>query len=219
MKNIVILTGAGISAESGIKTFRDSNGLWKNYCIEDVASLSGYRKNPNLVNQFYNERRTQILNAQPNDAHHTIFELEQDYQVEIYTQNIDDFHERAGSKNVYHMHGNILNAISSHESSDIKYPVNQEGISKKDEDSLRPDVVWFGEPVRYYQSAKEAIKNADIFIVIGTSFNVFPVANLIEFAPQESYNINPDETCNIEGFTNINENAVLGLEILLLDYF
>lgn len=225
MKNIVVLSGAGISAESGISTFRDSNGLWENHEIVEVASQKGWDISPTLVNDFYNIRRINVINSQPNDAHKILVDLEKDYNVEIFTQNIDDLHERAGSKSVTHFHGEILKAITSDPHGDItkKYPVGMEGLNEyrnldENDKPLRPDVVWFGEQVRNYNKAKKAIESCDIFIVIGTSFVVFPVNELISFAPPESYNINPDPNCDVNGFININEKASIGMEILQLDY-
>ena len=195
MKKLVVFSGAGISAESGINTFRDSDGLWENYRIEDVATPEAWAKNPELVQQFYNQRRKQIIEAQPNSAHLAIAELEKDFSVQVITQNIDDLHERAGSQNVLHLHGNIRLAKSSQKLS--KLSLNQEESYYPIEGwefdlerdlcpqgyPLRPHVVWFGEAVPAYEQAIHMVNDADIFIVIGTSLAVYPVAALVHEIP------------------------------------
>lgn len=181
MKKIVILTGAGISEESGIMTFRDSNGLWEQYKIEDVATYRGFQKNPQLVLDFYNARRKDVLSKQPNTAHNLLAELEKDYEVQIITQNIDDLHERSGSTNVLHLHGVITKMKSVYNglkffdyTDDIKV-----GDKAEDGGQLRPHVVWFGEDVPNIEPASKLARDADIFVIIGTSLNVYPAANLI----------------------------------------
>lgn len=202
MKKIVVFSGAGMSAESGIQTFRDGDGLWEQHRIEDVATPEAWEKNPELVQRFYNERRKSILAAEPNAAHHAIVRLSQKYQVEVITQNIDDLHERAGSQNVLHLHGNIRFAKSSKPNSkdaETYYPIegwelNVERDRCVDGYPLRPHVVWFGEAVPAYEDAVRCVQDADIFIVIGTSLVVYPVAGLIEEIPVEceAYYIDPN---------------------------
>lgn len=187
MKSLVVFSGAGMSAESGIGTFRDAGGLWEKYRIEDVATPQAYAKNPLLVQGFYNERRRQILDTLPNRAHEFIFRMEQFFEVHVVTQNIDDLHERAGSKNVLHLHGNIRLAKSSGPQAEKKYyPIDGWELKSTDlcDDCfpLRPHVVWFGEEVPALHDAAEIIKKADYLIVIGTSLNVYPAAGLIHAA-------------------------------------
>ena len=201
MKKIVVFSGAGISAESGINTFRDSDGLWEQHHIQDVASPEGWAKNPDLVQRFYNQRRKQILASTPNAAHQCIAALEDHFDVVVITQNIDDLHERAGSTNVIHLHGNIRLAKTSgpHASMTTEfYPIEGSELDLKqhfckDGYPLRPHVVWFSEPVPAYQDAIDQIQDADIFIVIGTSLQVYPVAGLIHEIPDtcEAYYIDP----------------------------
>lgn len=189
MKKVVIFSGAGMSAESGINTFRDSNGLWENYDIQDVATPEAWAKNPELVQRFYNERRQHILAAEPNAAHQAIAELELNpaLDVQVITQNIDDLHERAGSSHVLHLHGNIRLAKSSGpdaQYSQTFYPIEGHEL-RLDRDlcslgyPLRPHVVWFGEAVPAYEEAVEIIRDADVFVVIGSTLSVYPVAGLI----------------------------------------
>lgn len=182
LPRLVVLSGAGISAESGIPTFRDFNGLWNNYRIEDVASPEGWRKNPQLVLDFYNMRRKDAQKAQPNRAHYVLAELQEDFDVTVVTQNVDDLHERAGSKNVIHLHGSLFKMRSSKDESlvfDIK-----EDIKLGDKcplgSQLRPHIVWFGEAVPLIETAAEIVAAADAFIVVGTSLQVYPAAGLIE---------------------------------------
>lgn len=181
---VVVFSGAGMSAESGISTFRDTNGLWEQYKIEEVATPEAWNANPELVTHFYNLRRRAIVAAQPNQAHRLIAQLEQRHEVIVVTQNIGDLHERAGSSNVLHLHGNIRLAKSSGPNKEKKYyPVDGDLDCKTDfcEDgySLRPHVVWFGEDVPNYLVAQEVIQQADVLIVIGTSLQVYPAAGLI----------------------------------------
>lgn len=184
MKSIVIFSGAGMSAESGIHTFRDHNGLWENHNIQDVATPQAWAKNPELVQRFYNERRRSILNAQPNAAHQLIAQLEQHFDVAVITQNIDDLHERAGSQKVLHLHGNIRLAKSSAPNAQYStefYPIQGCELDIQHDRCpqgypLRPHVVWFGEAVPAYADAMKIIQHADIFIVIGSTLSVYPVA-------------------------------------------
>jgi NAD-dependent deacetylase len=186
IKKLVVITGAGISAESGIQTFRDGNGLWQNHKIEDVATPEAWRNNPELVQSFYNVRRKEILESKANEAHHFLSELENKFSVQIITQNIDDLHERGGSTNVLHLHGNIRFAKSSISVGTEKlYLINGSDLKMTDfcEDghTLRPHVVWFGEAVPLFDEAISQVKNADILLVIGTSLNVYPAASLIDY--------------------------------------
>ena len=185
-KKLVVLTGAGISAESGLKTFRDSDGLWNGYNIEDVATPRAWKKNKQLVLDFYNMRRRDVLNAQPNAAHFGLAELEEDFDVHIITQNIDDLHERAGSTNVLHLHGEIFKMRSELDETLI-YEINNDillGDIATDGAQLRPHIVWFEEPVPMIERAAEIASNAAIFVVIGTSLVVYPAAGLINYAPR-----------------------------------
>lgn len=183
-KKIVVLTGAGMSAESGVSTFRDANGLWENHDIMDVASPEGWKRNPALVLDFYNKRRAQLKEVKPNRGHEILAELEKDFDIEIITQNVDNLHERAGSTNVLHLHGeltkvrstmnenHILNWTEDLHLGDVDYNGNQ----------LRPHIVWFGEPVPAIEQAIEIIKDADIVLIIGTSLQVYPAAGLMHYA-------------------------------------
>lgn len=180
---LVVLTGAGISAESGIKTFRDSDGLWEEYRIEDVATPRAWKKNPQLVLEFYNQRRRNILAAQPNIAHFDLASLEKDYDVFIITQNIDDLHERAGSTNVMHLHGEILKMRSEH-NAELIYPINKNieiGDLAEDGAQLRPHIVWFEEEVPMIEAAIPIVEMADFFVIIGTSLAVYPAAGLVNY--------------------------------------
>ena len=188
MKKIIIFSGAGISADSGLKTFRDNNGLWENYNIRDVATPEAWERNPKEVLDFYNLRRKQVLNAEPNNAHKHILRLEEKFKVQIITQNIDDLHERAGSLKVLHLHGEILNSRSTVDNSHYKINGSELNIGEfcKNNKQLRPDVVWFGEEVPMLPKAQALSEQADIFIVIGTSLNVYPAASLIFCVPEEA---------------------------------
>ena len=182
-QKLVVLSGAGISAESGLKTFRDSDGLWEGYNIEDVATPHAWRKNPQLVLDFYNMRRRAVLDAQPNDAHKGIAALEANYDVHIITQNIDDLHERAGSTKVMHLHGEILKMRSEH-AYDLVYPIKNDielGDIADDGAQLRPYIVWFEEAVPMIEHAIPIIQSADIFVLIGTSLVVYPAAGLVDY--------------------------------------
>lgn len=185
-KRVVVLTGAGMSAESGLKTFRDSGGLWEGHRVEDVATPEAWQRNPELVLEFYNQRRRDLLKAEPNDGHRALVQLERDYDVTIVTQNVDDLHERAGSSRIIHLHGELRKCRSSIDPSLI-YPI--EGTDLKLGDScqkgsqLRPHIVWFGEMVPEMDRAIEVTKRADVVIVVGTSMVVYPAAGLIDQAP------------------------------------
>lgn len=201
MKKIVFLTGAGISAESGITTFRDSNGLWEQYRVEDVASIEGYWRNPGLVINFYNERRRQLGMVRPNKAHELVAKLEENYDVTVVTQNIDNLHEQAGSTDIIHLHGELMKATSSDEPNDPDCIVTlpsadseiKVGDKAKDGSQLRPFIVWFGEPVPMIERAAEEVYEADILVIIGTSLNVYPAAGLVNYAKRgtEIYLIDP----------------------------
>lgn len=187
MKKLIVLTGAGVSAESGIKTFRDADGLWEGYDIMEVASPVGWERNQKLVLDFYNLRRRQLLEVEPNPAHYALAELEKDFEVEIITQNIDDLHERAGSTKVTHLHGELLKARSTFNEDlvmDWKQDINP-GDFCEHNSQLRPHVVWFGEAVPMFEKAAEITATADILLIVGTSMQVYPAAGLIEFAPQD----------------------------------
>ena len=201
MQNLVVFSGAGMSAESGIQTFRDHDGLWENYNIEDVATPEAWARNPQLVQDFYNQRRKHILHAQPNRAHQLIAQLQQHYHLNVITQNIDDLHERAGNDNVLHLHGNIRFAKSSGPHAEYAtefYPIEGWELNLETDRcplgyALRPHVVWFGEAVPAYDEAQKIVQHADIFIVIGSSLEVYPVAGLIHEIPQhcKAYYIDP----------------------------
>ena len=222
MDNIVILTGAGISAESGLKTFRDSDGLWEGYNIEDVATPDAWKKNPGLVQQFYNERRKAVLEASPNAAHYALVELEAKYNVYIITQNIDDLHERAGSTNVLHLHGVVTRSQSDVDST-LTYPI--EGWELKAEDlcehgkPLRAHVVWFGEQVPNMDQAASLCAVSDIFAVIGTSLQVYPAAGLTQYVPAhtQKYIVDPKATYQAAGLKVIQKTATLGVPEMVLD--
>lgn len=217
---IVVFSGAGMSAESGIQTFRDSNGLWENHAIEDVATPQAWRKDPDLVTKFYNQRRKTILEAKPNKAHEGVVELEDFGDVLVITQNIDDLHERAGSKHVLHLHGNIRLAKSSGPNQEKAYfPIEgwelDEHSTCPDGYRLRPHVVWFGEDVPCYQEAALKLQSADVLIVIGTSLQVYPAAGLIQYAvhAHKKFIVDPkaDELQVPSDFTKINATASEGI--------
>lgn len=185
MKNIVVITGAGMSAESGIKTFRDHDGLWEEHKVEDVATPEAWKRNPELVNRFYNERRKQLLKCKPNLGHKVIAELEEYFNVNIITQNIDNLHERAGSTNVLHLHGELNKVRSSIDEKDIIDLKGWElkiGNKCKKGSQLRPHIVWFGEAVPEIDNAVPLVINADIIIIVGTSMAVYPAAGLVNYA-------------------------------------
>lgn len=198
MKKLTILSGAGISAESGIQTFRDGDGLWENHNVTDVASPEGWRKDRAQVLEFYNQRRRQLHEVEPNDAHRLLAELEKHFDVQIITQNIDDLHERAGSTNILHIHGELFKSCSCNNKSLIYDQKGDIKIGDKVEDGaqLRPFIVWFGEDVPLYQTAREIVKDSDILLVIGTSLQVYPAAGLIHDIKDDCLLIviNPNET-------------------------
>jgi len=184
-KKLVVLTGAGISAESGLKTFRDSDGLWEGYDINEVATATAWKKNPALVLEFYNMRRQNVRGAKPNAAHIALAELGNDFDVTIITQNIDDLHERAGSTNIVHLHGEILK-MRSEKNESLVYPILdniQLGDTAEDGAQLRPHIVWFEEPVPMIEEAIRITKTADLFLIVGTSLVVYPAAGLVNYAP------------------------------------
>lgn len=186
MKRIVVLSGAGVSAESGLKTFRDSDGLWENYKIEEVATIDAWHRNPALVLQFYDERRAAVMEAQPNLAHRLLADLQAYFDVQIITQNVDDLHERAGSKKVLHLHGEITK-MRSVKNETLLFPASKRiklGDRAADGGQLRPHIVWFGEEVPMMMKAIPLMAQADYLLVIGTSLQVYPAAGLIEEAPR-----------------------------------
>lgn len=221
-KRLVVLSGAGISAESGLGTFRDSGGLWEKFNIEDVATPEAWNKDPKLVTEFYNMRRKQAYEAKPNLAHELLVELEKEYDVQIITQNIDNLHERAGSSSVLHLHGSINQVKSSGPNAEKEY-YHQKNWEVKIGDvcpegyQLRPHVVWFGEAVPMLEKAAEICQTADIFIVVGTSLNVYPAAGLVDYVPYKAkcFIIDPNNVSTPNYFTQINENATIGMEKLL----
>jgi NAD-dependent deacetylase len=196
MKKIVVFTGAGVSAESGISTFRDSCGLWEQHRIEDVATPDAWHRNPELVLDFYNQRRKQVLTSEPNNAHKAIAELEKKFDVQVITQNIDDLHERAGSSKVLHLHGEIRKSRSTIDNR-LVYTVDGWELKKGEKcekgSQLRPHIVWFGEMVPAMEEAILLTADADIFLIIGTSLEVYPAANLVMYAKDacEKYLIDP----------------------------
>jgi NAD-dependent deacetylase len=184
-KRLVVLTGAGISAESGLKTFRDTDGLWEGYDVMEVATPGAWKRNPDRVLEFYNKRRKNVLDAQPNAAHYGLAALEQDFEVTIITQNIDDLHERAGSSNVLHLHGEIFK-MRSEKNETLVYPIKGDinpGDKAADGAQLRPHIVWFEEEVPLIPSAISIMTTAEIFVVAGTSLVVYPAAGLVHYAP------------------------------------
>jgi NAD-dependent deacetylase len=183
MKNLLVFTGAGISAESGVATFRDSNGLWENHNIMEVASPEGWMKNPKLVLDFYNKRRAQLTEVEPNSAHIDIVKLEEFFQVNVVTQNVDNLHERAGSKNILHLHGELTKVRGEYSENESIYWDADILLGDKNSigEQLRPDIVWFGEAVPKFEEAILLAEKADIFVIIGTSLQVYPAASLIEY--------------------------------------
>ena len=219
MKNLVILTGAGISAESGVPTFRDSDGLWCNYRVEDVCTPEALQKNPNLVIKFYNDRRKQLDEVFPNKAHTELVKLESKYNVNLITQNVDDLHERAGSHNILHLHGELRKLRCTMNPEHI-FPIS--GWEEKDDEKcsidnapLRPHIVFFGEGVPNIEPAVELTQKADIFIVIGTSLQVYPAASLLYYTKPEckKYLIDPkaESSYSISNLTIIREKATTGV--------
>jgi NAD-dependent deacetylase len=226
MKKIVVLTGAGMSAESGISTFRDEGGLWEKYKIDDVATPNAWRKNKALVLEFYNQRREQLFNVEPNAGHFALAELENDYEVQIITQNVDNLHERAGSNHVLYLHGELMKTRSTGHGGEI-YTLTNDNYEVHLGDKcpkgfqLRPHIVWFGEAVTEMEKAEELTSQADILLIIGTSMRVYPAAGLINYIKQgvPVYVIDPRE---IEGLpshvTFIKKGASEGMKVLRETY-
>lgn len=219
-KKLVVLTGAGISAESGLRTFRDSDGLWEGYQIEDVATPSAWQKNPQLVLDFYNYRRKDVLNAQPNAAHIGLAELENEFDVTIITQNIDDLHERSGSTNILHLHGEILK-MRSERDEHLIYDIKDDimlGDKAEDGAQLRPYIVWFGEAVPMIEEAVPIVEQADFFAVVGTSLVVYPAAGLITVAAEAIPKFIVDKkipyTSAVQNVTAIEKPATEGVKEL-----
>ena len=218
MKNFVVFTGAGISAESGLGTFRDSGGLWDNYKIEDVATPEALQKNPGLVLEFYNIRRRQLLNATPNDAHYALNKLQENFNLQIITQNIDDLHERSGSNNVLHLHGKLRQSKSTLDNK--LYEIDGSELVLGDlcpnGGQLRPNVVWFGEAVSKMDKAIEIVKTAEIFIIVGTSLNVYPAASLIHYTLNscQKYIVDPN-AAEENGILAIRQKASVGVPKLV----
>lgn len=221
MKKLVVLTGSGISSESGLKTFRETGGLWENYDVMEVASPTGWAKNRELVLQFYNERRAQLRDAVPNDGHKGLVGLEPHFDVHIITQNVDNLHERAGSSKVLHLHGILTRARSTGDPSltyDIGYDPILPGDTCEKGFPLRPDIVWFGEAVPAIEEAATITASADIFVVIGTSMVVYPAAGLIDYVPKGApvYLIDPNDVAIpiYRHITFIKEKAGKGVQLL-----
>ena len=227
MKKLVILSGAGISAESGISTFRDAGGLWDKYPVMQVASIEGYEADPELVINFYNERRKQLLDVKPNQGHILCAELEKYFDVTVVTQNVDNLHERAGSHRIIHLHGELTKVCSSYNPNDPRYirelkPEEFEvkmGDKAGDGSQLRPFIVWFGEAVPEIETAIRYVEKADIFVIIGTSMNVYPAASLLYYVPSNAdvYLIDPKDV-NINTrrpITHIKKGASEGMKELL----
>tara|TARA_R110000868_G_scaffold354078_1_gene615373 strand:+ start:290 stop:973 length:684 start_codon:yes stop_codon:yes gene_type:complete len=220
MKHIVVLTGAGISAESGIKTFRDADGLWEGHDVMEVATPEGFAANPELVLDFYNKRRKQLFEVEPNQAHYDLADLEKNHKVTIVTQNVDDLHERAGSTNVIHLHGELLKVRSTLDTNDIQHWTNDLvlGDTCKKGHQLRPHIVWFGEDVPMIEKAVEICETANILIIIGTSMQVYPAASLIDYVPENTPTYFIDPKPNIESknhLTVIAETATVGVKQFL----
>ncbi len=223
-KKLVVLTGAGMSAESGISTFRDNNGLWEQYNVEDVASIEGWYRDPELMTRFYNERRKQLPTVDPNEGHRILAELEKDYDITVITQNVDNLHERAGSKRIIHLHGELMKVTSSADPNNPRYiktlpPDNLEikiGDKAEDGSQLRPFIVWFGEAVPEIEPAIIETSKADIYLVIGTSLNVYPAAGLLNYVPQDTpiYLIDPQpvQWNSASSFTHIRKGASEGMK-------
>ena len=220
---LVVSTGAGISAESGITTFRDAGGLWENYPVMQVASADGFRRDPELVHEFYNARRRDLLKAKPNAAHLSLAELEKDYDVYVITQNVDDLHERAGSHNVLHLHGELMKMRSVLDPGYIE-PLDTDHLETtpatrgKNGDPMRPHIVFFQEPVPNIEKAAGLVAEADVFVVIGTSLAVYPAAGLIHYVrrgvPVYYIDPRPADTSGIRGVEVIKATATEGMRIL-----
>jgi NAD-dependent deacetylase len=221
MIKVVVLTGAGISAESGLSTFRDSGGLWEGYNIEEVASIDAWYLNREVVLDFYNKRREQALKAKPNEAHYSIANLEEKFDVTVITQNVDDLHERSGSTNVMHLHG-ILRQARSEKDENLIIDIGGEPIMLGDKAAdgaqLRPNIVWFGEPVPMIEAAAQKVAEAEIFIVVGTSLVVYPAAGLVDYTKPgiSKYIVDPStpELYSFNNWIHIKEKAVKGMPSL-----
>ena len=230
MKRIVILTGAGMSVESGLATFRGGNGLWDDLPVEKIATPEGYRANPALVLDFYNKRRRELLTVEPNEGHRLVASLEEHFSVTVVTQNIDELHERAGSSHVIHLHGELMKACSSRQPQNLDYVCTLQspdsdlhlGDLAADGSQLRPFIVWFGEAVPRMDDAIEALSGVDAFVIIGTSLNVYPAASLLSFVPDAVpvYLIDPNEvTVNSHRrVTAIRKGASEGMRYLIDEY-
>ena len=226
MKKIVVLTGAGVSAESGVSTFRDSDGLWENHRVEDVASIEGWYRNPSLVLDFYNERRAQLATVKPNAAHLAIAALEDEYKVTVVTQNVDNLHERAGSTKIIHLHGELTkvrpeNCCNDRDgySEETVFDIGSDAIHIGDMApngaQLRPHIVWFGEAVPKIEKAIDAVEAADILLIVGTSLQVYPAAGLYRYASMDTpiYIIDPKDVPVRDGrVTHIKDVATSGME-------
>ena len=222
MKKLVVLSGAGMSAESGVKTFRDSDGLWRNYRFEEVASPVAWERDPALVLEFYNQRRKQLFEVEPNAGHKALVRLEEKFDVQIVTQNVDDLHERAGSKNVMHLHGELKKARSTADPS-LVYTLDHWELKLGDKcekgSQLRPHIVWFGEAVDMIGPAAEVVSAADILIIVGTSLVVYPAAGLVNYAAEDvkKYYVDP-KAFPVSGISNlevIKKKAGEGLPVLV----
>lgn len=221
-KKLVVFTGAGMSAESGLKTFRDADGLWEGHDVMQVASIDGWRKNPSLVLEFYNQRRKQLMEVEPNYAHKKLADLEKDFEVVIITQNVDDLHERAGSSRIIHLHGELKKVRSTKYPDSIKtldsWQLNLGDLCERGY-QLRPHIVWFGEEVPMMVPAMEELINTEIFVVIGTSLQVYPAANLIRYAhshiPKFYLDPKPGPTGFIHNLEVIENTAVKGIDELI----
>ena len=220
MKKLVVLSGAGMSAESGISTFRDSGGLWEKYKIDDVATPDAWRRNPALVLEFYNQRRKQLFEVVPNEGHHLLAALEGRFDVHIITQNVDDLHERAGSTHILHLHGELMKVRSTGIDEDV-YTLTKDNYETHIGDKcpkgyqLRPHIVWFGEAVPEIENAIPIVEQADVFLIIGTSLNVYPAAGLINYVPNgvPVYLIDPNEvSVSRSGVTVISKGASEGMK-------
>lgn len=229
MKKIVILSGAGMSVESGLGTFRGGGGLWDEYPVEVVATPGGYAANPELVLEFYNKRRRELLTVEPNEGHRLVASLERDFDVTVVTQNVDDLHERAGSTHVIHLHGELMKACSSRAPQNLNYVVSLPspdsdlhlGDRAADGSQLRPFIVWFGEAVPRMSDAVESLRGVDAFVIIGTSLNVYPAAGLLDYVPAgvPVYLIDPNDVhVTRRDVTVIRQGASKGMRTLLDDY-
>ena len=219
MQKIVVLTGAGISADSGLRTFRDTDGLWEGYKVEEVCTPEAFARNPQLVIDFYNERRRQAQAAEPNAAHRALAELEKYYQVQIVTQNVDDLHERAGSSNVLHLHGELNKARSSVDENYVVEWAGDQSINDTDPQGypMRPHIVWFGEAVPLIETAARWVSQADKVLVVGTSMQVYPAAGLVEYAPYEAerYLVDPRPPKGLANISIIEAKAKDGVPQLV----